>query len=69
MVFVYSKVLAIVLVIDELRIKAGRKVLFSKIGTLEQCKEWIEYWNSFSSCYDYEYTYTLYPKKPDILQD
>lgn len=55
--------------IFELRIKVGRKVVFSKIGSLEQCKEWIENWNSFSSCYDYEYTYILYPKKPDILQD
>lgn len=54
----------------ELRIKLVRKVVFSKVGTLEQCKEWIETWLKISTLRDYDYTYTLYPKNPDnMLQD
>ena len=46
----------------ELRIRLGRKVMFSNVGTLEQCKEWIEFWTRLSTSHDYDYTYTLYPK-------
>lgn len=48
----------------ELRIKSGRKVVFSKTGTLEQCMEWIRLWNdpSNASILDFGYTYSLYPK-------
>lgn len=53
----------------ELRIRVGRKVMFSNVGTLEQCKEWIEYWISLPTCRKYEHTYTLYPKDSNILQD
>lgn len=53
----------------ELRIRLRRKVMFSKVGTLEQCTQWIHHWTSVSTCYDSEYTYTLYPKTSDILQD
>lgn len=54
----------------ELRIKLVRKVVFSKVGTLEQCNEWIKTWLKISTLRDYDYTYTLYPKKSDnILQD
>lgn len=51
----------------ELRIRVGRKVVFSNIGTLDQCKEWIEYWISLPIYRRYEYTYTLYPKQLDTL--
>lgn len=57
----------------ELRIKVGRKVVFSNVGTLDQCKEWIEYWTNLPVCIKFERkrerTYTLYPKYPDTLQD
>lgn len=53
----------------ELRIKVGRKVMFSNVGTLDQCKEWIEYWTSLPTCRKYEHIYSLYPKNPNILQD
>lgn len=53
----------------ELRIKVGRKMMFSNVGTLEQCKEWIEYWTNLSTCRKYEHVYTLYPKDPNTLQD
>ena len=43
--------------------------MFSNVGTLDQCKEWIEYWISLPTCRKYEHTYTLYPKDPNILQD
>ena len=48
----------------ELRIKLVRKVVFSKVGTLEQCMEWIRIWNepSNASIFDAGYTYSLYPK-------
>lgn len=81
MELVYFKVLVIPLAVSEsiffsreagknlLRIKVGRRVMFSNVGTLDQCKEWIEYWISLPTCRKYEHTYTLYPKDPDILQD
>lgn len=57
----------------ELRIKVGRKLMFSNVGTLEQCMEWIGYWTSLPTCRKYEHTYTLYPKLPSqvlpTLQD
>jgi len=53
----------------ELRIRFRRKVMFSKVGTLDECKSWIHHWTAVTTSYDYEYTYTLYPKKPDTLQD
>lgn len=57
----------------ELRIKVGRKVVFSNVGTLDQCKEWIEYWTNLPVCIKFDHkrerTYTLYPKYPDTLQD
>lgn len=53
----------------ELRVRVGRKVIFSHVGTLEQCNEWIEYFAGIPSCRYYERTYTLYPKCPDTLQD
>lgn len=43
--------------------------MFGNVGTLDQCKEWIEYWISLPTCRRYEYTYILYPKDPNILQD
>lgn len=48
----------------ELRIKLGRKVVFSKVCSLEECVEWIRKWNESSSAsiLDSEYTYTLIPK-------
>ena len=46
----------------ELRIKLGRKVVFSKVGTLEDCVEWINLWQNSPSLLDYSYTYSLYPK-------
>lgn len=53
----------------ELRIRFRRKVMFSKVGTLEQCTQWIHHWTAVSTCYDFEYTYTLYPKNSGTLQD
>lgn len=53
----------------ELCIRVGRKVIFRHVGTLEQCREWIEYWISLPTCRKYEHTYTLYPKDSNILQD
>lgn len=43
----------------ELRIKAGRKVVFSRVGTLEECTSWIDTWESYESLVTY--TYVLYP--------
>lgn len=53
----------------ELRVKVGRKLMFSNVGTLDQCKEWIEYWASLPTYRGHEYTYTLCLKDPNILQD
>jgi hypothetical protein len=53
----------------ELCIRVGRRVIFRHVGTLDQCKEWIEYWTSLPTCRKYEHTYTLSPKDPNILQD
>lgn len=53
----------------ELCIRVGRKVIFRHIGTLEQCKELIEYWISLSTCRKYDHAYILRPKDPDTLQD
>lgn len=53
----------------ELRVRVGRKLIFSHIGTLEQCHEWIEYWSGIPSCRYYERTYTLHPKESGTLQD
>lgn len=44
----------------ELRIKRGRKVVFSKVGTLEDCVEWIKLWQDYPSLYSY--VYSLYPR-------
>jgi hypothetical protein len=46
----------------ELRIKLGRKVVFSKIGTLEDCVEWIKLWQTSPSLLDCSYIYSLYPR-------
>lgn len=48
----------------ELRIRLGRKVMFNNVGTLDQCTEWIRMWTAISTDFDFDYTYTLYPKKP-----
>lgn len=53
----------------ELRIRLRRKVMFSKVGTLDECKSWIHHWTAVSTIYDAEYTYTLYPKGSNTLQD
>jgi len=45
----------------ELRIKSGREVVFSGIGTLESCVEWIDLWQDSPSLLDCSYTYSLYP--------
>lgn len=47
----------------ELIIKTGRKVTFSRVGTLETCVSWIKTWEETPSLV--EYTYTLRP----VLQD
>lgn len=41
--------------------------MFRSVGSLEECKEWVEYWTSLPTCRKYEHTYTLRLKKPDIL--
>jgi hypothetical protein len=46
----------------ELRVKFGRKVIFSGVGTLESCTEWINLWQNSSSSLDCSYTYSLYPR-------
>lgn len=43
--------------------------MFSNVGPLDQCKEWIESWISLPTCRKYEPTYALYPKDFNILQD
>lgn len=53
----------------ELCIRKGRRVLFRRVNTLERCTELITYWINLPLCDYREYTYTLYPKDPDILQD
>uniref|UniRef100_A0AAU8AZY6 Uncharacterized protein n=1 Tax=Dulem virus 254 TaxID=3145731 RepID=A0AAU8AZY6_9VIRU len=47
----------------ELRIKVGRKVVFSRVGTLESCNSWIRTWEECPMTE--EYTYVLRP----VLQD
>ena len=47
----------------EFRIKVGRKVVFSRVGTLESCNSWIKTWEECPMTE--EYTYVLRP----VLQD
>ena len=47
----------------ELRIKVGRKVVFSRVGTYESCSSWIKTWEECPMTE--EYVYILRP----MLQD
>lgn len=47
----------------ELRIKVGRKVVFSRVGTFDSCTSWIKTWEECPMTD--EYVYILRP----ILQD
>ena len=50
----------------ELRIKVGRKVVFSRVGNIYSCTSWIKNWEDYSKTDKTdEYTYILRP----ILQD
>ena len=53
----------------ELRIRFRRKVMFSKVGTLDECMSWINHWTAVPTSYDSEYTFTLYPKGSNTLQN
>ena len=50
----------------ELRIKVGRKVVFSRVGTFESCSSWIKTWEECPMCsLKDEYVYVLRPIRQD----
>ena len=56
----------------ELRIKVGRKVVFSRVGTLQSCISWIKTWAECPMCsLRDEYVCTFRPILRDVsnLQD
>ena len=46
----------------ELKVKLGREIIFTGVGTLETCVEWINLWQNSSSLLDCSCTYSLYPR-------
>lgn len=49
----------------ELRIKVGRKVVFSRVGTFDSCISWIKTWQECPITH--EYIYILRPLLQDVL--
>lgn len=49
----------------ELRIKVGRKVVFSRVGTFDSCSSWIKTWEEYPMTR--EYVYILRPILQDVI--